>query len=423
MKLLAVLAATAALFFTADPATAAPTNGERAADPIPNKYIVTLKPGADATAFTRALKAEVAAENARESGSGSAVTSAVDREFAIGANFVGYAGTFTPSLAQRLAAHAKVAAVEPDAPVYAAETESETYANPPSWGLARISQRAALNLTAPALYYVPGTNLAGEGVSVYIADTGINTDTPHSDFQGRAWLGFKADPAWSDNDGNGHGTHVASTIGGHIFGASKRVNLIAVKVLGDDGSGTNAGVIAGINYVAAQAKAAGQTVILNLSLGGGKSLAVNAAIEALYKAGGLPVVAAGNSGADACRFSPASAPSAITVAASTKSDTLASYSNYGAGCVDIIAPGSAITGAWNDGGNKTISGTSMASPHVAAGAALFLAEDFSLTPAQITAKLLAAATTGKIANAEAKGNTPNKLLYVGEEAFPQWPKA
>ncbi|KAI9179543.1 hypothetical protein H9P43_004871 [Blastocladiella emersonii ATCC 22665] len=398
MQILALIAALALVLATASTSTeAAPAPAVRAPVSLKDRYIVTLKGETDLKAFSRALKAEVAAENAREAGN-SGVISKIDHEFDTLGDFKGYAGTFAPGLIKRLQANGKVAAVEADATVYATATQTPAG----SWGLTRVGQRD-LNLAAGYTY----PDSAGAGVTAYVIDTGVLVS--HPELEGRATFGFKADASWSDGDGNGHGTHVAGTIASKKYGVAKAASIVAVKVLGDDGSGTNSGVIAGINWVAAQAKAAGKTAVANMSLGGGKSAAVNAAIKSLVNPGVVAVVAAGNESQDACNVSPASEPSAVTVASSTKTDALASSSNYGSGCVDIIAPGVAITSTWNNGATNTISGTSMASPHVAGAASLILGANPSFTVSQVVSQLLSKATPNKITGTK---GTPNKLVFV-----------
>lgn len=213
-----------------------------------------------------------------------------------------------------------------------------------SWGLGRISHNARV-LTP----YVYDTS-AGSGVCAYVIDTGILTT--HSQFGGRAT--FLANYADSSNtDGNGHGTHVAGTIGGSTYGVSKQVTLYAVKVLDASGSGTNSGVISGINYVATDAPKRSCSSVANMSLGGSKSTAVNSAAAALVRAGVFLAVAAGNSGANAANYSPASETTACTVGATTSSDALASYSNYGS-VVDILAPGSSIVSSYIGSTSATV---------------------------------------------------------------------
>ncbi|KAJ3359364.1 hypothetical protein GGF31_004138 [Allomyces arbusculus] len=364
----------------------------------PNRYIITLKPETDKASFDRVLSAEVARENAQER-SGDFVESSIARHFDISDEFKGYSGQFSPSLVDKLKKSSKVATVEPVVPVYASGSQSGA-----TWGLVRISERA-LDLTKPYVY----PNSAGSGVDVYIVDTGIYT--AHPDFGGRAKWGTTTCDDCVDEDDNGHGTHVAGTVASKTYGVAKSANVIAVKVLGGDGSGTNEGVIAGINYVAAQAKAKGKTVAANMSLGGSYSAALNSAVKAATSSGVVFAVAAGNENQDACNTSPASEPSAITVGATTKTDTRSSFSNYGK-CLDIFAPGSSITSTWNNGGTNTISGTSMASPHVAGVAALLIGQDPSASASTIVSKLISNSTPSVVKSGGS--GSPNKLAYVAQ---------
>ncbi|KAJ3346729.1 hypothetical protein GGF32_007373 [Allomyces javanicus] len=364
----------------------------------PNRYIITLKPETDKASFDRALSAEVARENAQER-SGNFVESSIARHFEISDDFKGYSGQFAPSLVDKLKKSSKVAAVEPVVPVYASGSQSGA-----TWGLVRISERA-LDLTKPYVY----PNSAGSGVDVYIVDTGIYT--AHPDFGGRAKWGTTTCDDCVDEDDNGHGTHVAGTVASKTYGVAKSANVIAVKVLGGDGSGTNEGVIAGINYVAAQAKAKGKTVAANMSLGGSYSAALNSAVKAATSSGVVFAVAAGNENQNACNTSPASEPSAITVGATTKTDTRSSFSNYGS-CLDVFAPGSSITSTWNNGGTNTISGTSMASPHVAGVAALLIGQNPTASASTIVSKLISNSTPSVVKSGGS--GSPNKLAYVAQ---------
>jgi subtilisin family serine protease len=213
----------------------------------------------------------------------------------------------------------------------------------------------------------------------------------------------------TSKDGNGHGTHVSGTIAGKTFGVAKKAQVVCVKVLDDSGSGSYSDVIGGVNWVAEDGK--GKKAVANMSLGGGPSSALDEAVDAAIKSGVIFVVAAGNEEDDACYVSPARTPSAITVAATTKSNNQASFSNYGK-CVDLYAPGVAITSAWSDGNNKTISGTSMASPHVAGVAALFLSEDktVSVSVEDIQKRILENAIKDVVRDASPE--TPNILARV-----------
>jgi serine protease len=272
--------------------------------------------------------------------------------------------------------------------------------NNATWGLDRIDQHD-LPLDTTYNYQEDGSN-----VTAYVIDTGIRNS--HQEFSGRASSGY--DFVDNDNDAsdcNGHGTHVAGTIGGSTWGVAKNVNLVGVRVLDCAGSGTYSGVISGINWVKNNAAL---PAVANMSLGGGASQAVDDAVNNLVSSGITTVVAAGNSNADACSFSPARAVQAITVGSTTNSDARSSFSNYGS-CLDVFAPGSSITSAWynSDNATNTISGTSMAAPHVAGVAALYLNENNSLTPAQIDSLVSSRSTKNKVTNPNA--GSPNELVY------------
>ncbi|KXN64842.1 subtilisin-like protein, partial [Conidiobolus coronatus NRRL 28638] len=232
------------------------------------------------------------------------------------------------------------------------------------WGLARVSQRAKLG-SAPYTYKYDDN--AGEGVNVYVLDTGVNVS--HQDFGGRATWGITTVEGASNEDKHGHGTHCAGTIGGKTYGVAKKAKIFAVKVLGDDGSGTDESVIAGINWVVANGNGAKGNVI-SMSLGGDSSDSLNKAVADAYGNGVVIVAAAGNDNDDACNGSPSGAPEAITVGATDVRDSKAYFSNYGK-CVDILAPGVNILSAWKGSttATNTISGTSMACPHIAGLAA------------------------------------------------------
>ena len=271
-----------------------------------------------------------------------------------------------------------------------------------SWGLDRIDQTS---LPLDQSYNFGST---GAEVTAYVIDTGILLT--HNEFGGRASWGTNTTGDGQDTDCNGHGTHVSGTIGGNTYGVARAVNLIAVKVLGCKGSGSWSGVIAGINWVIGNHGAS--KAVANMSLGGSASSSIDTAINNLVDDGVVTVVAAGNDGRDACKSSPARAPKAITVAASDSTDRLASFSNYGK-CVDVIAPGVAITSSVNSSptDSATWNGTSMASPHVAGVVARFLQNNSWMTTGSIPLTLI---TSNKIAlTAAAKsGGTPNKLIYM-----------
>jgi len=312
----------------------------------------------------------------------------------------GFSATMSAADAKQLEADPSVAYVEQNQVVRATATQTPV----PSWGLDRIDQRA-LPLNNSYTY-----TSTGAGVKAYIIDTGILTT--HQDFGGRAIHG--RDTVSNDNnatDCQGHGTHVAGTVGGTSYGVAKNVTLVAVRVLDCSGGGTTAGVIAGIDWVTAD-HAAGQPAVANMSLGGGFSQALNDAVTRSVADGVTYAVAAGNETAtNACTRSPASTPTAITVGATTRTDARASYSNIGT-CLDIFAPGSEITSAWYNSptATNTISGTSMATPHVAGAAALVLSANPGATPAQVGTTLNNAATTGVVTNAGT--GSPNRLLNV-----------
>ncbi|WP_333918539.1 S8 family peptidase [Vibrio crassostreae] len=265
------------------------------------------------------------------------------------------------------------------------------------WGLDRIDQR---NLPLDRNY---NANFDGSGVTAYVIDTGVNNN--HEEFGGRSVSGYDfVDNDADSSDCNGHGTHVAGTIGGSQYGVAKNVNIVGVRVLSCSGSGTTSGVISGVDWVAQNASGPS---VANMSLGGGQSTALDSAVQGAIQSGVSFMLAAGNSNADACNTSPARVPSGVTVGSTTSSDSRSSFSNWGS-CVDLFAPGSQIKSAWYDGGYKTISGTSMATPHVAGVAALYLQENNGLTPLQLAGLLNSRASENKVSDTR---GTTNKLLY------------
>lgn len=309
----------------------------------------------------------------------------------------GFAGTLSERAARRLAAEPTVAYVQQNGTVQATGTQP----NPPSWGLDRIDQR---DLPLDNSYTYPND---GTGVTAYIIDTGIRTT--HADFGGRASWGTNTVDS-NNTDCNGHGTHVAGTVGGNAHGVAKGVRLIAVKVLNCAGSGSFAAVAAGIDWVTGHHTSG--PAVANMSLGAqGSDATTENAVRNSIADGVTYALASGNSNANACNFTPARVAEAITVNASTNTDARASFSNWGT-CTDIFAPGASITSAWhtNDTATNTISGTSMASPHVAGGAALLLGANPSLTPAQVADAMIAASTPNKITSPGT--GSPNRLLFV-----------
>jgi subtilisin family serine protease len=294
-----------------------------------------------------------------------------------------------------------VIGIEPDT-VVAVNTDVVSPQQNPTWGLDRIDQRG---LPLNANYSFTST---GNGVTSYIVDTGLLAT--HTQFGGRVTNGFT-----SIVDGNGtkdchgHGTHVAGTVGASAYGVAKDVSLVPVRVLSCSGSGTTSGVIAGIDWMVSH-HAAGVPAVANLSIGGGFSSSLNSAVDRAVADGISMVVAAGNSNANACSYSPSSAPSAITVAATNLLDSRASFSNWGT-CVDLFAPGQSITSAGISSPTAvaSMSGTSMAAPHVAGIVALYLQENPSSSPAAVATAVNNAATRGIVTNAGS--GTPNRLAY------------
>ena len=285
--------------------------------------------------------------------------------------------------------------VEADA-VFQRHAVTETTA---AWGLDRIDQLSGLNNTY-------SYNETGAGVRAYVVDTGILAT--HADFGGRVLSGFSAiNDGNGTSDCNGHGTHVAGTIGSGTYGVAKAVSLVPVRVLDCAGSGSLSGVIAGLDWVVANAV---KPAVVNMSLGGSVSTSLDTAVSNTINSGIQVVVAAGNSGADACQYSPARVPLALTVGATTTTDARASYSNYGS-CLDVFAPGSSITSVWNTSisATNTISGTSMASPHVAGVVALALQSNGNATPAEL-ANIIKTQSTSSVLSGTGSGS-PNLLLY------------
>ena len=312
----------------------------------------------------------------------------------------GFAGTMSESAASALAGDPSVAYVEQNATVSIVATQTPT----PSWGLDRIDQR---DLPLDNSYTYPNT---ASNVRAYIIDTGIRIT--HTDLGGRAVWGTNTVGDGIDTDCHGHGTHVSGTVGGSTYGVAKGIQLTAVKVLGCGGSGTFAGVAAGIDWVTGD-HAAGAPAVANMSLGAaGSDLTTENAVRNSIADGVVYAIASGNSNSDACNFTPARVAEAITVNASDITDTRASFSNFGT-CTDIFGPGVNITSAWNtdDNATNTISGTSMATPHTTGTAALILGANPTLTPAQVASQMFSDATLNHITNPGT--GSPNRLLFVG----------
>ncbi|WP_182377391.1 S8 family peptidase [Nocardioides sp. WS12] len=355
--------------------------------------IVTLKPTADAQATANALVTN----------KGGQVTHVYQNAIN------GFAATLTDTLLTVLRGDARIQSIELDRTLRINDTQTPT----PSWGLDRVDQR---NLPLNNAYTY---NTTASGVDVYVVDTGILTT--HPDFGGRAVHGTDAiDGDSNATDCNGHGTHVSGTIGGNAYGLAKQTKLIGVRVLDCNGSGATSAVIAGLDWVVANHQA-GKSAVANMSLGGGASTTLDAAVRRVIADGVTMALAAGNENSDSCGVSPARVAEALTVAASDRNDARASFSNRGT-CVDLFAPGVDITSAWLNNGTSTISGTSMASPHVAAAAALYLATHPGASPATVNSAVLAATTKGKITGTArtcvlliiCSAATPaNHLLYTG----------
>jgi len=305
----------------------------------------------------------------------------------------GFAVEMSPEDAEALSQDFRVKYVEEDGVV----TLDATQSNPP-WGLDRIDQR---NLPLNAIYTF---NWTGSGVRAYVIDTGIRTT--HTQFGGRASNVFDAFGG-SGADCNGHGTHVSGTIGGSTYGVAKSAMLRGVRVLDCNGSGSNSGVIAGVDWVTNNHI---NPAVANMSLGGGASSALDTAVNNLANSGVPIAVAAGNSNTDACTSSPARAANAITVGSTTTTDARSSFSNFGT-CLDLFAPGSGILSAWfsSNTATATLSGTSMASPHVAGVAALYKQANPSASSTTIRNAIVNNATTNVVSNAGT--GSPNRLLY------------
>ncbi|WP_051393720.1 S8 family serine peptidase [Glycomyces arizonensis] len=379
---LAAVAVLAAVALSATGAHAGPAGtvlGAEAENAVEGEYIVVMEDGF--SAMSSEYDAEV-----------------VDRFELIN----GFLAEMSADEAARVAADGSVAYVEQNRTV----SVDGVQPGPPSWGLDRVDQ---LDRPLDNAYEYLGD---GSGVTAYIIDTGINM--AHAEFAGR--IGHGADFVDGDSypiDCHGHGTHVAGTVGGSSYGLAKKVTLVGVRVLNCAGSGTYASVLDGIQWVA---RTASGPSVANMSLGGGYSAAINQAVEAAVASGVTFAIAAGNSSQDACTVSPASAPSAITVAATGRSDWRAPFSNYGP-CVDVFAPGVDITSAWIGSAyaSNTISGTSMASPHVAGAAAVYLSLHPNASTDQVAGWVTGNAARGRVSDVH---GSPNLLLYTGDDNTP-----
>jgi subtilisin family serine protease len=376
----------------AQPPLVLPAKAFGVSQPIPGRYIVVFK------ATVNDVPAEVAAIGKSYGGQVHHVYTQALKGFAV---------TLPDAAVQALRNRPNVDYIEQDQTVALQETTVAQTESNATWGLDRIDQ-----VTRPldVLYHY---NYMGAGVNAFIIDTGIRAD--HIEFTGRLQTGYNVAPdstgvisSTNTTDCNGHGTHVAGTVGGTVFGVAKGVTIIPVRVLDCGGSGSSSGVIAGINWVAASPL---RPAVANMSLGMSTvSTAVNAAVAGAVGQGVTMVVAAGNSKVNACKTSPASEPSAITVGATDDTDARASYSNFGS-CLDLFAPGSGITSAWFTAANAAaiLSGTSMASPHVAGVAALALAANPTASPLDVTTFLKAQASANQLTSIGT--GSPNLLVY------------
>jgi subtilisin family serine protease len=388
VRFLTLLSVLALLLLAAVPASAAPLApvfGANSPNAIRGQYIVVLKPDA----VTRLDELIVAAE--QTGGSEMRLLHRYD------AALNGFAAVLPERAVEALRLHPAVDFIEVDQTVQLEATQS-----PATWGIDRIDQRA-LPLSNSFTY-----SATGSGVTAYIIDTGIRFS--HNDFGGRAVTGYDAVDGGSADDCNGHGTHVAGTVGGATYGVAKGVRLVGVRVLNCSGSGSTSGVIAGVDWVTSN-HTGSNPAVANMSLGGSPSTSLDNAVKNSIADGVSYAIAAGNSNKNACNYSPARVSNAITVGATTSSDSRASYSNYGS-CLDIFAPGSSITSAWytSNTATNTISGTSMATPHVAGVAALYLQGSPSASPATVRDALVANATLNVVKSPGT--NSPNRLLFT-----------
>ncbi|KAL1924017.1 uncharacterized protein VTP21DRAFT_7052 [Calcarisporiella thermophila] len=315
-------------------------------------------------------------------------------------NFKGYAGKFDANTLKKIRQDPNVKYVEHDGIATRGEIKTQTGA---PWGLARVSHRSRLNDNTEDKYIYDSQ--CGEGITAYVLDTGILTS--HPEFEGRARWGATFAPD-GDRDLNGHGTHVAGTIGSKTYGVAKKVKLVAVKVLDKNGSGSWSNIIAGVNWAANDQKNNKKySSVANMSIQGGKTNALNDAVNNAVDAGLAMIVCSGNYNDDACKYSPASADKGTCVAASDINDKKASFSNYGS-CVDVVGPGVNILSTWNDGRTKYESGCSMATPHVAGLAACFLTQK-PIDPLALRSLLKQVATKNALSGFNSA--TPNLLVF------------
>ncbi|KAK3372393.1 serine protease [Podospora didyma] len=424
---------------------AAPILSSSNAEVVPNSYIIKFKKhvseasASDHHVWIQKIHSSREGEHRdlKKRGLVDDVFRGIKHTYKIGQGFLGYSGHFDEETIEQVRMHPDVEYIERDTIVHTMriveekpkeeKCEGETEKSAP-WGLARVSHRDSLKFATFNKYLFAAEG--GEGVDAYVIDTGTNIE--HVDFEGRAKWGKTIPQGDADIDGNGHGTHCSGTIAGKKYGVAKKANVYAVKVLRSNGSGTMADVVAGVEWAAKshieKVKAAKdgkkkgfKGSVANMSLGGGKTRALDDTVNAAVTVGIHFAVAAGNDNADACNYSPAAAEKAVTVGASAIDDTRAYFSNYGK-CTDIFAPGLSILSTWigSKYATNTISGTSMASPHIAGLLAYYLslqpAEDSeyalaAITPAKLKENLLKIATSDVLT--DIPKDTPNLLAWNG----------
>ncbi|KAL1925091.1 uncharacterized protein VTP21DRAFT_4745 [Calcarisporiella thermophila] len=401
----------------------APLLSSEASEPVADSYIVVFKDKVDnyrITAHHNWIRSIHDDDPLTKALADQGIASGIRHTYSF-KNLKGYAGQFSKDTLEKIRRSEDVEYVERDSMVYTNELQR----NAP-WGLSRISHREKLNLTT-FNKYLYNEKAAGDGVTVYVIDTGVNVN--HVDFEGRARWGTTIPDGDEDEDRNGHGTHVAGTIAGKRYGVAKRANVVAVKVLRSNGSGTMSDVIAGVLWAqeshqiaVAEAQRNGtrhRGSVANMSLGGGRSRTLDRAVDAAVDSGVHFAVAAGNDNANCKDYSPAASENAITVGATNVMDERSWFSNYGE-CVDVFAPGQDITSTWigSPVATNTISGTSMASPHVAGIVAYFLSqipEGETITPKQMKDHLTELAT--KNALKDVPKSTKNYLIYNDPPSF------
>jgi len=437
LALLPLLAAASPLSVGTIHKDAAPIFSSVNAKEIPNAYMVVLKKHAAASKHHDWVQGiHLASQKERtelRKRSQFPITTEIfeglKHTYDIAGSLLGYSGHFDDETIEQIRRHPDVEYIEKDSEVHTMKDDDYEIEKNAPWGLARISHRSSLSFGTwnKYLYSADG----GEGVDVYVIDTGTNVK--HVDFEGRATWGKTIPANDADEDGNGHGTHCSGTVAGKKYGVAKKANVYAVKVLRSNGSGTMSDVVKGVEYAAeahskkveaaknGKGKKGFKGSAANMSLGGGKSTVLDLAVNAAVDAGIHFAVAAGNDNADSCNYSPAAAANAVTVGASTLLDERAYFSNFGK-CNDIFAPGLNILSTWigGDHATNTISGTSMASPHIAGLLAYLLSlqpsKDSSyavadITPKKLTANLISIATEGALS--DVPSNTKNILAWNG----------